>query len=353
MSEDALVVNSSKGLYCPQGDFYIDPWRSVNRAVITHAHSDHARSGSKSYLSSIDGQHVLRSRLGKSASIRTLAYGEQISMGSVKVSLHPAGHVLGSVQVRIEDRGRVWVASGDYKTRPDPTCLPFEPVNCNCFITESTFGLPVYRWPNPENVALELNQWWQENSSAGRISLVLAYSFGKAQRILSMLDPGIGSIYVHPSVDTINRQYIFSGVKLPACGVLSEIPQQANFAAKLFAGAMIIAAPSALTSQWISNLSECCSTAFASGWMRIRANRMRNSFDRGFIVSDHADWDELLEAISQTGAEEIIVTHGYIDPLIAHLKEKGLKARSFKTRFHGETEAELSDDEKPASKVQL
>jgi putative mRNA 3-end processing factor len=335
---EPLVVNTERGLYCPRGDFYIDPWKKVPKAVITHAHSDHARSGSSEYLCTDAGLHVLRARLGAKASIQTLRYGEGVTMGGVKVSLHSAGHVLGSAQVRIEYRGQVWVVSGDYKTRPDPTCAPFELVKCHCFITESTFGLPIYRWPDPDKVAAELNAWWEENRKAGRASVVFAYSFGKAQRLLSMADASIGPIYVHETVGNMNKQYQESGVKLPACNITpgtSGMLPIASVMEKLYGSALIISPPAVAENDWI-NQFENFSSAFASGWMRIRSSRRRQPVDRGFVLSDHADWDELLAVISQTGAEQVIVTHGYVKPLVRYLKENRIDATSFTTQYEGE-----------------
>lgn len=326
-TRDSLVISTSQGLYCPQGNFYVDPMRPVHRALITHAHSDHARSGSQSYLTVSDGLHVLRSRIGKSSSIETLRYGEQLTIDGVTVSFHSAGHVLGSAQVRIEHKGQVCVVSGDYKTKADPTCAPFEPVECHTFITESTFGLPIYRWPDSAVVASELNEWWESNRKNDVTSVVLAYSFGKAQRIMKMLDPTIGPIYVHSTVDKLNKEYIASGVSLPAYGSLGDLRNTSGL--PLLKGSMIIAPPAAASSGWIKMLGDY-RTAFASGWMRIRANRKSDSVDRGFVLSDHADWGELLDTIAQTKAEEVIVAHGYVRPLVKHLQARGIKAKSFR-----------------------
>lgn len=332
-SKDSLIVSTNKGLYCPQGDFFIDPLRSVQRAVITHAHSDHARSGSKSYLTVEDGLHVLRSRIGSSAPIETAPYGRPVTINGVTVSFHSAGHVLGSSQVRLEYKGQVWVVSGDYKTMPDPTCAPFEQLRCNCFISESTFGLPIYRWPDPDEIAEDLNSWWQENKRNGLASVVFAYSFGKAQRILKMLNSSIGPIYVHATVDKITKEYIATGVQMPEYGCLGDLRSTASLSSQLFAGAMIIAPPSSSDAAWLQKIGEH-SSAFASGWMRIRGNRKRHAVDRGFILSDHADWSELLDVISATGAEEVIIAHGYVRPLVRHLKESGIKAKTFRKKTY-------------------
>ena len=197
-----LVVQRPHGLYCPPGDFYIDPWRPVDRAVITHAHADHARPGHAHYLAARPSEGVLRARLGD-IRLDTLAYGERLVHRGVTISLHPAGHVLGSAQVRLEHGGQVWVASGDYKVAPDPTCAPFEPVRCDTFITESTFGLPVYRWPSDDELFAQVNAWWAANAAAGRASVLACYSFGKAQRLLGGIDPSIGPVVVHGAVECV------------------------------------------------------------------------------------------------------------------------------------------------------
>lgn len=322
----SLIINSDRGLYCPQGDFYVDPWKSVDRALITHAHSDHARSGSKAYLAARDGIQVLRSRLGPRASIQSVAYGEQLNVNGVSISFHSAGHVLGSAQVRLEHRGQVWVVSGDYKTREDPTCAAFELVKCHCFITESTFGLPVFRWPEPHMVQDEINNWWARNIKDGRTSVVYSYSLGKAQRLLAMADHQLGPIFVHSAIHKINAAYLASGIKLPDHLCLDDCTHAD------FSGALLIAPPAFSESAAFRELDRV-STAFASGWMQIRRNRRSQLIDRGFILSDHADWNELLSVIAETRAEKIIVTHGYEKPLVRYLNENGFKARAFRTSF--------------------
>jgi putative mRNA 3-end processing factor len=334
-----LLTPTDRGLYCPAGEFYIDPWASVSRAVITHAHGDHARFGSSSYLTSETGKHVLADRLGPEAVLHTLPYGERTTIGDVQVSLHPAGHVLGSSQVRIERRGEVCVASGDYKTAPDPTCAPIEPIRCHTFLTESTFGLPLYRWPAADTVFADLNAWWRANQALGRTSLVFAYSLGKAQRVLSGIDPTIGPILVHGAVDRMNRAYEVSGVKLPAT-------QWANdAAAKATRGrALVVAPPSTAGTRWIAKFGPTA-TASASGWMQIRGLRRRRAIDRGFVLSDHADWPGLLATIEATGASSVWVTHGYTAAVSRYLRERGLETREIATRFVGERDEEASSSE--------
>ena len=318
-------------MYCAAGDFYIDPSRPVPRAVLTHAHSDHARPGHGRAIVARDGVRVFRSRLGDKAPLETLAYGETVTLDGVRVSLHPAGHILGSVQVRVEYRGEVWVASGDYKTVPDPTCAPFEPVRCHHFITEATFGLPVYRWPSQRVVFDDVNAWWRANRDAGRTSVVLAYALGKAQRVLAGVDASIGPIVTHGAVERLVQNYRDSGVEMPRTELVVERGGRVEFS-----GALVVAPPSVLGTSWLGRFGEV-STAFMSGWMLIRGARRRQSFDRGFPISDHADWDELLAAVAATGAETVWVTHGSSDVLVRWLCEQGNDARTLESPHRTET----------------
>lgn len=328
-----LVVERPEGLYCPPGDFYIDPWRPVDRAVITHAHADHARAGHGHYLAAAPGEGVLRARLG-AITLQTLAYGETIDHFGVRLSLHPAGHVLGSAQLRLEHGGRVWVASGDYFVSgtgdANPTCAPFEPLRCDCFITESTFGLPVYRWRPQRELFAEVDTWWRANAAAGRPSLLMGYSFGKAQRLLAGVDASIGPIVVHGAVEPLNRAYREAGVALPATRLVSEVTDKAEFNT-----ALVVAPPSVAGSTWARRFSEA-SDAFASGWMALRGARRRRGVDRGFVLSDHADWPGLMQAIAATGCERVIVTHGYEAVMVRWLQQQGLQAGSFKTEYGDE-----------------
>ena len=324
-----LVVHRPEGLYCPPGDFYIDPWRPVARAVITHAHSDHARIGHGHYLAARAGESVLRTRLGD-VTLQTLPYGERIVHNGVTLSLHPAGHVLGSAQVRLEHGGQVWVASGDYKVAPDRTCAPFEPVKCDVFITESTFGLPIYRWCDDDEIFRDVNDWWSRNVVAGRASVLTCYSFGKAQRILSGVDPSIAPIIVHGAVEPLNRAYRAAGVALPETMMVPDVKDRADLKR-----ALVICPPSAAASPWMRRFGDA-STAFASGWMQIRGTRRRGGWDRGFALSDHADWPGLLGAIHATGAQRIIVTHGSVPVMVRHLGEIGLRAEAFETEYGGD-----------------
>lgn len=335
-----LVVATPAGLYCPPGDFHIDPWRPVEKAVVTHAHGDHARTGSAHYLANAEGEAPLRTRLGD-ISLQTLAYGETIAIGDVRVSLHPAGHVLGSAQVRIEHCGEVWVASGDYKLAADPTCTPFEPVRCDTFITESTFGLPLYRWPASEDIARELADWWRENAEAGRPSVLYCYAFGKAQRLLAMLaGRESGPIFCHGAVESLNRAYREAGVRLPPTLSVGEVVAARR--AETYGQALIVAPPSAAGSSWLRRFG-AHSDAFASGWMLVRGARRRRGVDRGFILSDHADWPGLQQAIAATGAGRVIVTHGQVAPMVRWLCEQGLHAHPFETAYGDESDEGLPD----------
>jgi putative mRNA 3-end processing factor len=343
--ETDLIVRRPEGLYCPPGDFFIDPWRPVARAVITHAHADHARGGHEHYLAPTDAEHVLRCRLG-TISLQTVEYGRSVDMGGVRVSLHPAGHVLGSAQVRVERGGRVWVASGDYKVgADDATCTPFEPVRCETFITESTFGLPVYRWRPAGEIMAGINAWWAANAQAGQASVLFCYAFGKAQRILAGVDPSIGPIVVHGAVEPLNAAYRASGVALPSTLKVSEVADRDTLRR-----ALVLAPPSAQGSPWMKRFGDY-SDAFASGWMQLRGARRRRALDRGFVLSDHADWPGLLQAVAASAAERVIVTHGQAAVLVRWLNEQGLRAESFETEYGDEVD-ELSDPADTADAVQ-
>jgi putative mRNA 3-end processing factor len=342
-----LVIARPEGLYCPPGDFYIDPWRPVDRAVITHAHSDHARVGHGHYLAHVHSAGTLRARLGD-LTLQTLPYGEAIIHRGVRLSLHPAGHVLGSAQVRLEHEGRVWVASGDYKTEPDGTCTPFEPVPCDTFITESTFGLPIYRWPAQATLFAEIDAWWRANAAQGRASVLLCYAFGKAQRILHGVDAGIGPIVVHGAIAPLNAVYRAAGVALPPTLRVTD----PGVDAALLKRALVLAPPSAAGTPWMRRFGQY-SDAFASGWMQLRGTRRRRGVDRGFVMSDHADWPGLQQAIAATGAERVFVTHGSVAVMVRWLSESGLQARAFQTEYgdedmEGEGSARSPDPGLPA-----
>ena len=330
-----MLTVTQSGLYCPAADFYIDPWSPVDRAVITHAHGDHARWGSRRYLASRAGERVLRTRLGPEANIELVDYGEPVNINGVNVSLIPAGHILGSAQVRIEHRGEVWVVSGDYKTEPDPTCAPFEAERCHTFITESTFGLPIYTWRPQRETFDELLGWWRDNAAEGRASVVCGYALGKAQRILAgVLGNEVGPIYTHGAVERLTQDYRDAGVELPATTAVAALPKGTRFA-----GSLIVAPPSAAGSTWLRRFGDH-STAFASGWMRVRGARRRRALDRGFVLSDHVDWPSLMATIDATGAECVWVTHGYREPVARYLEERGLRTSTIASQWEGEGEGE-------------
>lgn len=329
MARDPVLTFTKNGIYCPAGDFYIDPWRPVRNALITHAHADHARPGHGAYLCTDGTAPVMRHRLGE-INCQIQPYGVNQQIGDAHVSFHPAGHVPGSAQIRVEVGGEVWVVSGDYKVEPDGLSTPFEPVPCHSFITECTFGLPVFRWPSQAKVSARINDWWAANAAAGRLSLIGAYSLGKAQRILHIVDQSFGPILTHGAVEATNAVLRAQGIALP-----ETIQITAETRIKDYPGALVVAPPAAFGSAWARKLGPH-STGFSSGWMQLRGVRRRRAADRGFVMSDHADWDGLLSAINLTGAENIYVTHGYTDIFARHLNENGWVSQVIPTQFSGE-----------------
>jgi putative mRNA 3-end processing factor len=292
------------------------------------------RAGSKSYLCARTSEALLRARVGVEAAIESIEYGEARNIYGVSVSFHSAGHILGSAQVRIEYQGQIWVVSGDYKLAPDPTCAAFEAVRCHTFITESTFGLPIFRWPEAGDTLAEINTWWRANQKGGKASVLFAYPLGKAQRVLAGIDSSIGPIYTHGAVEQFNAIYRDSGIALPVTHYARSAPPKTDWTR-----ALILAPPMAKTAPWLRRFGDF-STGMASGWMRIRGTRRRRSIDRGFVLSDHADWPALLSAIRGSGGERVWVTHGYRAPLARWLAENGVDADAIETRFEGEQEAE-------------
>ncbi|SLN22332.1 ligase-associated DNA damage response exonuclease [Pseudooctadecabacter jejudonensis] len=325
-----LLTFTPNGIYCAAGDFYIDPWRPVDRALITHGHADHARPDMGHYLATEAAAPVMRHRLGD-ISLDTVKYGETLTRNGVSISYHPAGHVPGSAQIRLEHKGEVWVCSGDYKTVDDGLSEPFEPVPCHAFITESTFGLPVFNWTPQEMLAQQINDWWATNAANGTFSLLGCYALGKAQRLLRTVDPSIGPILTHGAIENTNQILRGQGIALPDTTLVTpDLDVKAN------AGALVLATPSALNSSWAGRFKPA-STAFASGWMALRGVRRRRAADRGFIVSDHADWAGLNSAIAATGADRIFVTHGYTSVFSKWLNEQGYNAKIVETQFDGES----------------
>lgn len=331
MKKGGLISLTPRGLYCKAGDFYIDPWKPVKRAVVTHAHADHTYRGNDSYLVPEEGKRISRIRIGEDAVIETLPYRKSTGIDGVKVSFHPAGHILGSSQVRIEHKGEIWVISGDYKLTPDATCAPFEPVKCQHFVTEATFGLPIYRWEKTEKTFEEISDWWRRNQEKGKASVIFAYSLGKAQRIINGIDRSIGRIFTHGAVERLTQAYRESGVDLPPTTYAGSVENK-----KDFIGSLVVAPPSAQQSVgWLKRFGPQ-STGFASGWMAVRGSRRQRAVDRGFVLSDHADWPELLTAIAGAEAETVYVTHGFSPEVVRWLNENGQHAVELKTKFVGD-----------------
>lgn len=330
-----LVQFTDKGFYVPAADVYIDPWRAVDKAIVTHAHADHARYGCGQYISTPLTEVVLRYRL-KTQSTTSYPYGETFTIRGVQFSFHPAGHIIGSAQVRIEYRGEIWVLSGDYKTQADGLVVDFEPVPCHHFVSECTFGLPVFKWKKNEVLSSEINHWWEANKKEGKASLLLGYSLGKAQRLLGMVDTSIGPIYTHGAIENINQVLREAKYSLPETQYIDQ-----HISKDQLKGSLIIAPPSAIGSTWVKRLGPYTS-AMASGWMQMRGARRRRGSDTGFIVSDHADWDGLLSAIKETGAENIYVTHGYTELFNRYLNEHGFNSNIVSTEYEVELEETLT-----------
>jgi putative mRNA 3-end processing factor len=330
-----MLQEGPAGLYCAEGDFHIDPWGAVPRACITHAHGDHARPGSAAYLCSAECLPLLRRRFGDEAAIESIDYGESRALGSVRVSFHPAGHVLGSAQIRIEGREGVWVLSGDYKRAPDPTCTAFEPIACDTFVTESTFGLPIYRWDDTASVIGELLEWWEVNRGKGLTSVLFCYTLGKAQRVLAELTRVTARpVYVHGMMSSMIDAYRERAIRMLETMPLIERPRGTSFA-----GELVLAPLSARGTPWMRRLGHI-SDAFVSGLMRVRGVRRQRAFDRGFVLSDHADWPAILQTIAETGAARVLATHGHAEPLARFLKGQGLESGVMRTAWEGEPVSE-------------
>jgi putative mRNA 3-end processing factor len=326
-----LIQTDDSGLHCAAGKFHVDPWRPVETAVVTHGHGDHARPGSRRYHCTEEAAPVLARRLGGECELVPHPYGEPFTLGEAQVSFHSAGHVRGSAQIRIEHGGEVWVVSGDYKRAADPTCAPFELVPCDVFVTEATFALPVYRWPGADEVVGEIFDWWEANRAAGRASVLFCYVLGKAQRILAELSRYTQRpVYVHGAVESLTALYRAAGVEMLPTLLVTEATRK-----RALVGELVLAPPPARRTPWMKRIGDH-ETAFASGWMRLRGARRRRGFDRGFVLSDHADWPSLLRTVEETGARRVLVTHGYSDALVRILRERGVDADALVTPFTGE-----------------
>lgn len=339
-----LVQFTKKGIYCPQGKFYIDPWYPVDYAIISHGHADHARKGMKHYLCQSDSEAILKQRIGFDIKIESLPYNSEISINGVTVSFHPAGHIIGSAQIRLEYKGYVLVFSGDYKTQADYITIPFEPVKCHTFITESTFGLPIYHWKEEAILQKELQDWVQLNKSNNRTSVFFGYSLGKAQRLMSLLDR-TEEIFVHSAIDRMNTAILESGLSLPKTKLLEK-----GFKKNDIKGKIVILPPALLGSKLIKSLPNPA-TAICSGWMQIRGNRRWQSVDAGFTISDHADWNGLIEAVTSTGAEQVFVTHGSQAVFSKYLNELGISSFELRTEY-GDDALNAAEKESIISGVQ-
>ena len=333
----SLLQFTSKGIYCPQGNFYIDPWKPVDYAVITHGHGDHARYGMQHYLCQAFSKPVLQSRLGAAISLETLDYGETKMINGVRLSLHPAGHIIGSAQVRIEHNGYVSVVSGDYKTEHDGISTPLEVLHCNEFVTESTFGLPIYNWLSQKEIFEEVKNWIALNQQHGKTSVFIAYSLGKAQRLMKGLE-GMAKLYVHSSIMRLNEAIASAGIRLPACQTWNvEIPKNE------LQGQIVILPPSLLGTNMIKKIPNSA-VAICSGWMQVRGSRRWQSVDAGFAISDHADWNGLLNTVKATGAEKVFVTHGYTATFAKYLNEIGIEAAEVQTQFGNDEETDTAEE---------
>lgn len=330
-----LQVNAN-GLYCEQADVYIDPWRPVERAIITHAHADHARWGMKYYLCHHHAKPILKLRLGQDENVQGLAYGEEVTMNGVRISLFPAGHIIGSAQVRLEYKGEIWVFTGDYKLINDGISQPYEQLQCHHFITESTFGLPIYKFPSPFEIYAAMNDYWKQNRADGYNTVLLGYSLGKAQNILGHIDPSIGNIYLHGAVANTNEALASVGYHFPGERVTPETDRSK------IVGDLIVAPPSVADGPWLRKMKPY-RIAMCSGWMQLRGARRRRGVDMGFALSDHCDWAQLNQAVLATGAEHIYITHGYEQNYARWITEKyGLDAHIFKT-LYADSEEDIAE----------
>ncbi|WP_452222627.1 ligase-associated DNA damage response exonuclease [Lacinutrix chionoecetis] len=338
-----LIKFTKKGIYCIPGKFYLDPWLPVDYAIISHGHADHARNGNKHYLCQEDSKAILKHRLGMDIKIESLPYNETKIINNVTVSFHPAGHVIGSAQIRLEHKGFIVVFTGDYKIKNDFISIPFEPVKCHEFITESTFGLPIYKWLPEEVLQQNIHNWVQKNQSVNRTSVFIGYSLGKAQRLMKLLE-GLDDIYVHTAIHNLNNAIEGSGIILPKTQLLDY-----EFNKKEIQNKIVILPPALLGSRLLKKIPNAA-TALCSGWMQIRGNRRWQAVDAGFPVSDHADWDGLLTAVKASEAEKVYVTHGSQATFSKYLNEIGILSEEVKTEY-GEEELTVIENESKASHV--
>ncbi|MXV49593.1 ligase-associated DNA damage response exonuclease [Pedobacter sp. HMF7647] len=342
MPRKPLLEFNDCGIYCSAGEFYIDPWKPVDKALITHAHSDHARPGSKKYLAHNLSEEILKYRLGD-IDLETISYNEPVTINGVKISFHPAGHIIGSSQIRVEYKGEIWVVSGDYKLEDDGVCAPFEPVKCHSFISECTFGMPVYKWKPQKEIHDGINSWWKQNLEEGKATVIVGYSLGKAQRILQHLDHSLGKVYAHGVIQNTQEALLRNGLNLHAT---YRITPETN--KEEIRKGIVLAPPSSVGTPWMRKFQPY-GFGYCSGWMALRGAKRRMAADRGFVLSDHADWDGLVQAIEATECETVYLTHGYTASFSRYLSEIGYDAREAKTLYGGDEATEA--DEAPVEIV--
>ncbi|MDO6516481.1 ligase-associated DNA damage response exonuclease [Zobellia uliginosa] len=334
--KNPLLEFTDKGIYCSAAKVYLDPWKAVDKAIISHGHADHSKWGHKQYITHHRNVPIISHRLGE-INVTGKEWGETFSINNVKFSLHPAGHIIGSSQIRVEHKGEVWVFTGDYKTENDGISTPYEPIKCDTFITECTFGLPAFKWTPQQEVFENINQWWAENKSEGKTSILFGYSLGKAQRLLKYLDTDIGKIYTHGAIENMT-QVLRPLVNFPETTLITKETKKEELL-----GNIVLAPPSAHGSTWIRKMVPYV-TASASGWMTFRGARRRRAIDKGFVLSDHCDWQGLLSSIEATGAEKIICTHGYTEIFSRYLREQGYDARTEETQYGDEEDNATTDE---------
>lgn len=336
-----LLAFNDKGIYCKVADVYIDPWRPVDKAIITHGHSDHSRWGHKQYITHHTNIPIIKHRLGD-ITVTGKEYNETFTINNVKFSFHPAGHIIGSSQIRVEHKGEVWVFTGDYKIEDDGVSVPYQPIRCHTFITECTFGLPAFKWTPQAEVFESINSWWSRNQKEQKTSILFGYSLGKAQRLLKYLEPSIGKIYTHGAIENMT-EVLRPMLHFPETTLITKATKKEELK-----GNIVLAPPSAHGGTWIRKMVPYV-TASASGWMAFRGARRRRAIDKGFVLSDHCDWQGLLQAIEATGAEKIITTHGYTDIFARYLREQGYDARTEQTQYEGELLEEKKTKESEVS----
>lgn len=327
---------TDRGIYVSKADVYVDPWRPVNKALITHAHADHSRWGMKHYLAHHHSIPIMKHRLGRDIKVQEIAYGEPLKINGVSFSFHPAGHIPGSAQIAVSHKDQKWVVSGDYKLESDGLSIPFETVDCSHFISECTFGLPVYKWPDSKEVLASMKNWIVQNRREGVVSVILAYALGKSQRIIHGLANEAGTAFTHGAVEVNNELLEEIGYHIPSHQKITADSKRDEVL-----NGFVIAPSSVIGTPWLRKLKPY-RLAMASGWMQLRGAKRRRNVDKGFVLSDHADWIGLNAAIEATGAEHIYVTHGYTDIFSTWLKGKGYKAHIVQTDFTDNEDEEVT-----------